>query len=366
MGSYLDTASGSFRGLSGAFGRSVLPQWAGRWARLRFIVDDDGPPAARQASPTCSWRAEDGEARTRFYLNGAAAAAAADGSKRECAATDWLILFWLFCIVHTVSWSIRWVIFEPYYRHHHHRRTAALNNPKDMQNFSQSCAACLFHTVSAYFAYRILSTKAWLYKQDEWFQRSDDDSLAADLKFYYLLYAARYLSDIVSLCFEHRRSDTPAYALHHVVTVLIVLLSAQANYTQAGGVMMYFFDWADPFMLAAKAFKYLSSHTADFYQFASDRLFEIFAVAFVATRNIMFTYVVYVAVISEDTEKDDGRICYVLKALLMVLVLLMTYWLGLILQASAYQRFDNDGNIDDIREEEVIRRVTKRQKHKQS
>ena len=157
---------------------------------------------------------------------------------------------------------------------------------------------------------------------------------------------------------EHRRSDTPAYAVHHFVTIFLVLLSAHAHYTKAGGVLMYILDWADPFLLAAKASKYLSRHPADFFQFASDRLFEMFAVVFVVTRNIMFTYVVYTAVVShdEEEEKEDATVRLLLKGMLVILAFLMLYWLGLILQAAAYQRF-NRGNVDDIREDEVIQRI---------
>jgi len=373
MGLYFDTARVSFSGLSGAFAQSVLPAaWASAlWARHQNYDSNDGEAATRNTNRnTCLWITKndaDGEVEltSRFYLHTAAASYSDD--TQPCAGTDWLILFWLFGIVHTISWSTRWLLFEPYYRYHYRRTTAQhhqvsiKDDSKDMQNFSQSCTACLFHTLSAYFAYRVLSTRAWLYQQDQWFRVDDDSSAAvgADLKFYYLLYAARYLSDAVSLLFEHPRSDTPAYAVHHFVTIGLVLLSAHAHYTKAGGVLMYILDWADPFLLAAKASKYLSSHPADVFQFASDRLFEMFAVVFVATRNIMFTYVVYIAVVSQDddnADKEDATIRLLLKGMLVILAFLMVYWLGLILQAAAYQRFHR-GNVDDIREDEVIQRI---------
>ena len=90
--------------------------------------------------------------------------------------------------------------------------------------------------------------------------------------------------------------DTFAYAIHHVATVALVLFSAHAGVTRIGGVVMFFFDWADPFLLVAKALVYLSRKPTDMYQWWADRLFETFAVAFFLTRNLMFNYVVFVCV----------------------------------------------------------------------
>jgi len=124
-------------------------------------------------------------------------------------------------------------------------------------------------------------------------------------------------------------------------------MSAHTGYNFAGGVIMFFFDWADPFILLAKACKYLSDDPSDLYQFMADRLFEMFAIVFFATRNIMYSYVVYAA-LTDDQEDDATRIT--LKCLLVVLALLMTFWLALIIKATKHKI--NKGNADDIREEE--------------
>jgi len=338
MSAFLDTAMNSFAGLLVAFVCSVAPGSLAAW-----LPDFQLPSACTHGIDV-----DTGETSTQFFLE------MAWDTDNICAATDWVILFWLYGMVYGFSWGIRWAVFEPFYRFHFRAKpsTGSIENVKEMQNFSQTCSACLFHVLSAYFSYQILSPKSWLYEQEQWFKT--DSVVSQDLKFYFLLYATRYMSDVVSLFHEHPRSDTPAYAIHHVVTVVLVLISAHTNYIKAGGLIMFCMDWADPFMLAAKACKYLSSDRSDVYQFLSDRLFELFAIAFVGTRNILFTYVVYVALVADDSGNGDAGTRLILKALLGVLVILMTYWLGLILQAYAYQRFENKGNINDIREEGVL------------
>jgi hypothetical protein len=214
-----------------------------------------------------------------------------------------------------------------------------------MVNFSRALTASLFHGASAYFAFATLYQKDWLRDKTRWFRTTQ--SVDPDFKFYYLLYAAWYMSDSISFFFESKRSDSFAYAIHHVATVLLVLLSAQAGYTFAGGVIMFFFDWADPFILLAKACKYLSIDSSDVFQFMADRLFEIFAVVFFLTRNVMYSYVVYAALTDEHQEETTTR--KILNTLLVVLALLMKYWLFLIIQAVIH-RCGNKGKVEDIRE----------------
>jgi len=115
---------------------------------------------------------------------------------------------------------------------------------------------------------------------------------------------------------------------------------------------MFFFDWADPPMLIAKSLVYLSKQPTDVYQICADLLFEDFAVTFFLTRNLLFNYVVYECLWRQDFAIFDilpKAQVVLLKSLLVVLVLLMTYWLYLIIKTAIFQLF-NRGNVDDIRE----------------
>jgi hypothetical protein len=120
-----------------------------------------------------------------------------------------------------------------------------------------------------------------------------------------------------------------------------------------GGVIMFFFDWADPPLLLAKSLKYLSRHPQDLYQTLANRLFEVFAVVFILTRNVLYNYVVYIGV------RDLPPWAWISRLLLVLLAVLQTYWLGLLVQAILRQK-QNNGVVEDMREKDVSAVATKK------
>jgi TLC domain len=131
------------------------------------------------------------------------------------------------------------------------------------------------------------------------------------------------------------------------VTVGLVLLSAHCGCHRIGGVIMFFFDWADPFLLIAKALKYLSKHPQDVFQNSANVMFVLFALSFFLTHNVMFNYVVSVA-FRDFWGTYESNVCCIL---LFLLVILQTYWLGLLIQA-IYVQVKNGGNVEDVREDD--------------
>jgi hypothetical protein len=120
-----------------------------------------------------------------------------------------------------------------------------------------------------------------------------------------------------------------------------------------GGVIMFFFDWADIPLLSAKTCKYLSKDPQDNFQFAANRLFETFAVLFFVTRNCYYNYVVYCCWMDLPDELASRRVQY----LLLPLVGLQTYWLYLVIMAVKRQR-QNGGNAEEIREDKIVVETT--------
>ena len=109
---------------------------------------------------------------------------------------------------------------------------------------------------------------------------------------------------------------------------------------------MFFFDWADLPLQSAKAFKYLSLDPKDFYNYVASRLFELFAITYFLTRNVMFNFVVYTAV-KDLRASTSGQIG---KTLLVMLAAIQTFWLTLLVKAVKKQ-IANGGNVEDIRED---------------
>lgn len=268
---------------------------------------------------------------TRFRLGspfGTNSATVEDGS-------DWVMFFLQCLLVHAVSWWGRWYVFEPLARRCMKRPTR-----RNVMKFSAIATANLFHSLSAFFAWRVLFHKDWLWKRSEWSVALYE--VEADVKLFYLLYAARYVSDVISLFFEIPKEDTWAFGVHHAASVGLVLGSAASGRFRIGCVFMFFLDWVDIVLTAAKLLKYMSKARNDVFQILADRLFELFAVSFIVTRNGMLNYVAYVCLV-------DFENASLLKAQVLVLVGLMTYWMVIILKHAIHQLF-GDGSIDDLRE----------------
>ena len=153
------------------------------------------------------------------------------------------------------------------------------------------------------------------------------------------LVAPNFANITVFLLFSFHRSIS-------TVTIGLVLCSALEGYTRFGGVIMFFFDWADLPLLSAKASKYLSISGDDMYQYIANRLFEIFAVVYTVTRNVMYNFVVYTA-LRDLPSNNSGNTA---RALLVMLAALQTYWLTLLYEA-VMRQIANGGNAEEIRED---------------
>ena len=106
-------------------------------------------------------------------------------------------------IIHVISWLPRYIIYEPL-------ANARMKGFKtwdddEAKRFSQTATSLLFFCSSAVFAYRVLSPEEWLYSTSGWYSMSNSTYLQPAFKFYYLLYIARFSSDLISLFFESRK-----------------------------------------------------------------------------------------------------------------------------------------------------------------
>jgi len=274
--------------------------------------------------------------RIRFYLN--------PFEDNECAGVDLILVFFMAIVIFVMTWSMRWFILEPIAVTM--RGSKIRLDPSIKKRFGMTLTSVLVHTLSAFFVWRVLTPTEWLWIPTTWGANTDDLLADADFKFYYLLYLARYCSDSVSILFEERTKDQFLQMVyHHAVTIALVVSSINAGYTRFGGVIMFFFDWADLPLQVAKASKYLSLDSKDIWNYVANRLFELFALTYFVTRNVMYNFVVFVA--CRDLPEDmNGNIA---KTLLIMLAAIQTFWLTLLIKAVKKQ-IDN-GDVEDIRDD---------------
>jgi len=264
-------------------------------------------------------------------------------SKRTNQQTVWVILA---CIIHVLSWSGRWFIYEPLADARMKGKSPTWDH-KACQKFSETMTCNVFFIISASLGCRVIWPKHWSTSSVAWTDNIDDWSLPGDYKFFYILYGARFTSDLISIFFENRPRGTFLLSFaHHVVTISLVLLTATANFTEFAGVVMFYFDWADPLLLSAKACRYMSLESDGLLNTISDRLFELFAVVFIFTRGVIYNFIVYVACRDgPQTPLGIGG-----KALLIILAFMQTYWIGLIIKAALIKK--TTGKLEDIQNKE--------------
>lgn len=115
------------------------------------------------------------------------------------------VLVILIVIVHAVSWLPRYLLWEPLanWRMQGHKTW----DQSEAQKFSQTATSLLFFCSSSFFVWRLLSPRDWLYSRAGW--KMMGPLTDADFRFYYLLYSARFLSDLISIFFEDRKKVRP-------------------------------------------------------------------------------------------------------------------------------------------------------------
>ena len=156
-----------------------------------------------------------------------------------CAGLDWYILGYLTLVVHVISWGIRWTVWEPGARAIARSTKHPTFDRQTQRKVSTSLTECLFFVLSGFFAFRLFAGEAWLYEPNTWLHGRDELPVAAAVKFYYLLYAARFVSDFISLFFEIGRSATTLLVscIHHAVTLGLIAIAVRGNYIRGGAVM---------------------------------------------------------------------------------------------------------------------------------
>jgi len=210
----------------------------------------------------------------------------------------------------------------------------------------------VFHALSCLLSYRIIMPTTWVWPRERWVEAVGQQTVEPELKFFILLYVARYLSDLVFVFVEPRRSDFAAIVLHHLATVSLILAGVTGDRTREIGIGLLFFSYSEVCVLSAKACLYLSASKNDWYQFFANRFFELFVVVFFVTKTIMATFVIYNA--TEHVVKGDDFLTnpalQISVLFAWILIGLLTFWLVQVVRAVV--RISIDGEVSDPRSDD--------------
>ena len=224
------------------------------------------------------------------------------------------------------------------------------------------------------------------------------------LHFYYLWYLSFYSQGAVALLlFETRRKDFVELAIHHVVTIFLIVLSYISSNHRIGLNVMIVHDFSDMFLYVFKAMHYLEKFgnkmRAFFFQLVNVG-FGLFAIGFFLSRNLIFPIYIIWPAMSEismypavppdgylsplrmsdwagthvesfafiyDTSRAHflelshramcvGPYCisphYTLTVLMLVLEVLHIFWFLMIVRMAVVQMFKKGGVQKDIRSDD--------------
>lgn len=212
-------------------------------------------------------------------------------------------------------------------------RGSATQQLKNREKFAQSEMEALMYGFFTFAGVRIVLRQPWIWPSSAWWiglMDGSHQSMGADLKCYYILYAARYLASFCCVLLEHRRKDFVQMISHHVVTFVLVCISWWASYHRIGSIVMVIFDPADVPLHIAKLFKYIGG----IFEFGSDLFFGVFTLTWVITRNSLFPYVLWSATVESWRYIPPWRSSeWACVILLWILLALNLFWSWLLFKA---------------------------------
>lgn len=254
----------------------------------------------------------------------------------------------LVCLIYTVgllvlNWGLRLVVIDNVAW-----KVLSKTTPKKVEKFTQSVMEIIFYGVFSVIGLIIVPNQPWAWPSALWWKGySQLDMTEANefmrmsdaLSCFYILYAARYLQNIVSVLIEHKRKDFLEMQIHHITTALIVAISYVYGWYRIGAIIMLLLDPADVPLQAAKLSKYIGEGRcpgvkSNWWQFWADRLFETFALTFFVTRLVLYPYVVWSAHFESRQFFPHGGPEIACLVLLNILLVLQVYWFALIMRVA--------------------------------
>lgn len=224
--------------------------------------------------------------------------------------------------------------------------------------FAQSAMESLFYTMSMAIGVRIVPSQDFIWPSSQWWEGYETGShlmMRADLRCFYLCYAARYFQGILSVLLEKKRKDFVEMLVHHAVTVLLCQISFFYGWNRIGVVVMVLLDPADVPLHMAKLCVYLAQAADGWrgvFQFFADRLFEVFAVTFFVTRLVMFGYTCWSAHIEATRYFPKYLPEWTCVGLLYLLLVLQVYWFSLIARMALRLLLGNADGVSDLRSDD--------------
>lgn len=247
------------------------------------------------------------------------------------------------------NWFVRLFFVEPFIKSFLGIRGSVV------QRFAQSVMEIIFYGSFTILGLLVVPRQIWSWPSSLWWSgwiAGGHEIMRADLRFYYILYVARYFQGGISVFMEHKRKDFLEMQIYHWATVILIAVSYTYGWNRIGSIIMLLLDPADVPLHLAKVCKYVHDCTGKAaWQVFADRLFVVFGIVFAVTRLICYPYVCWSAHIESSRHFPHGLPERTCVGLLYILMVLQVYWFSLVLKVAWRLLFTNE-NAGDSRSDD--------------
>jgi hypothetical protein len=226
----------------------------------------------------------------------------------------WILFILLAVVQFAFNWLAKFIVAAPIAEclfgqlQNNARRKMYKKRRTSIEKFSQSMIEAFFYTSYFFMGLIIISKAPWVWPSKLWWVAQDvEGKLILPLNqaetTFYVAYAARYFAFFVCVFLEPKRKDFWEMVIHHVTTVVLIVISFLSGFVRVGFVVMVLLDFADTFLHVAKLFKYThdnrviaglsDTNLTKISSTCADIWFALFAITFSVSRIGFFGYVTW-------------------------------------------------------------------------
>lgn len=221
--------------------------------------------------------------------------------------------------------------------------------PSTMKRFCESSWNFVVLFVYGIYGVYALWDKSWFTKAINFWIGWPNQHVTTDMYWYYLIELGFYWSTMFMISVDHKRKDSTEMAIHHLITISLLLFSWSNNFLRIGTQVLVVHDAADSLLAAAKMSKYCGKERL------AELIYYVFILVWISTRLVIFPYMLLYSTDVEIFEVDEPMIALVrqcwqyktFNVLLHMLLILHIMWTYIILKAAYLQLLN--GEIKDIR-----------------
>jgi hypothetical protein len=230
------------------------------------------------------------------------------------------------------------------------------DHKKQHVKFKESAWKGLYFLSAALFELVVIYKESWFTNTQKFWvgpgeQVWPDQKVKTKLKTLYMYTGGFYMYSILAVLFwETRRSDFVVTAMHHVATVVLIMLSYVLRFSRIGSVVLAIHDISDVILEFSKMLKYIG------YDMLPSITFVFFLISWIVLRLIYYPIWIiwstsYEVLLTLDKRKyKDGPVYYYFfNTLLICLLVFNIYWWVLICRVLVKQISSRGKVVEDVR-----------------